>query len=133
MIDIHKRIEALMQKEILSASQFADKIGVQRSSISHILSGRNKPSLDFIQKVLSNFPRLESQWLIMGEGQMYKNANPIRKEAINSDTVNKPKQEHNTSDIPLKTVDKLSFPTNKAIEKIIILYKDNTFAHYTPE
>src|SRR5688572_30899687 len=52
-----------------SASSFAEKIGVQRSSISHILSGRNKPSLDFVLKVLSSFPEVELYWLLNGKGQ----------------------------------------------------------------
>ena len=51
-----------------SASSFAEKIGVQRSSISHILSGRNKPSLDFVLKVLSSFPEVELYWLLNGKG-----------------------------------------------------------------
>ena len=66
------RIEILLKKEILSPSKFADKINVQRSSISHILSGRNNPSLDFVQKVLSKFKTLNSDWLLFGKGEMYK-------------------------------------------------------------
>ena len=53
-----------MKLNNLSASAFADKIEVQRSSISHILSGRNKPSLEFIQKVLTAFPKVSSDWLL---------------------------------------------------------------------
>ena len=51
-----------------SASSFAEKIGVQRSSISHILSGRNKPSLEFVLKILSSFPEVELYWLLNGKG-----------------------------------------------------------------
>ena len=54
----------------ISATRFADEIGVQRSSISHILSGRNKPSYDFIVKVLEKYPSLDSLWLLTGKGEM---------------------------------------------------------------
>lgn len=62
-----------MQSQNLTSSQFADKLGVQRSGLSHILSGRNKPSLDFVLKVLAGFPDLNPQWLLQGKGKMYVN------------------------------------------------------------
>jgi antitoxin component HigA of HigAB toxin-antitoxin module len=55
----------------LNASAFADKIGVQRSSLSHLLSGRNKPSLDFI-KILDVFPDVDLYWMINGKGSFPK-------------------------------------------------------------
>jgi transcriptional regulator with XRE-family HTH domain len=67
---ISDRIRKLMELEGLSASAFADQIQVQRSSISHIMAGRNKPSLDFIEKILSAFPEVQAQWLITGTGPM---------------------------------------------------------------
>lgn len=63
--DFIKRLQQIIDFYSLSASSFADKIGVQRSSISHILSGRNKPSLDFVMKVLSYFPEVDLYWLLM--------------------------------------------------------------------
>ena len=56
----------------ISPAQFADEIGVQRSSISHLLSGRNNPSLDFIKKILSKYPEINTEWIIMGKGTMIK-------------------------------------------------------------
>jgi len=67
---IVERVIVLMEQYGLSASAFADKIDVQRSSMSHLVSGRNKPSLDFIQKVLNNFSDINPAWLIMGTGPM---------------------------------------------------------------
>lgn len=64
------RLIRLLDSEQLTASKFADKIGVQRSSVSHVLSGRNKPSFDFVQKTLIAFPEVSSDWLILGKGQM---------------------------------------------------------------
>ena len=67
-----ERLIQLLDLEQLSPSRFADIIGVQRSSISHIMSGRNKPSYDFLQKTLKAFPGLNASWLLMGEGPMYE-------------------------------------------------------------
>ena len=60
----NSRLEIILKHYGLSASVFAEKISVQRSSISHILSGRNKPSLDFIDKVFQVFPEIDLVWLL---------------------------------------------------------------------
>lgn len=67
-----KRIKSLISVKNLTASQFADLLGVQRSNISHILSGRNKPSLDFVLKIAEHFPIISMEWLINGNGEMFK-------------------------------------------------------------
>jgi transcriptional regulator with XRE-family HTH domain len=77
-MEIKDRIIMVLDAEQLTASKFADAIGVQRSSISHILSGRNNPSLEIIQKTLTTFGTLNSEWLLFGRGQMYKTS-PERK------------------------------------------------------
>ncbi len=69
------RILLILKTQDLSSSQFADEIGVQRSSISHILSGRNNPSLEFVTKILKRFPDINSDWIIFGKGSMYKGSN----------------------------------------------------------
>jgi len=66
------KIEKILIYVGLSPSQFADEIGVQRSSISHILSERNKPSLELIQKVLTKFKEINPEWLILGKGEMLR-------------------------------------------------------------
>lgn len=71
-MDLKERITKVIAYSELSLSEFADEIEVQRSSISHITSGRNKPSLDFLMKIKSRFPELEWEWLIEGEGEMLK-------------------------------------------------------------
>jgi transcriptional regulator with XRE-family HTH domain len=67
-----ERLIQLLDLEQLTPSKFADIIGVQRSSVSHVISGRNNPSFDFIQKTLRAFPGLHAEWLILGEGSMYE-------------------------------------------------------------
>ncbi len=74
MID---RILLILKTQNLSSSQFADEIGVQRSSISHILSGRNNPSLEFVTKILKRFPDINSDWIIFGKGSMYKGSDAM--------------------------------------------------------
>lgn len=68
--EITDRIRQLMQEYNLSPSAFADEIGIQRPAISHILSGRNRPSLDVVMKILKAFDKINPQWLLTGEGTM---------------------------------------------------------------
>ncbi len=69
---IQTRIVEVMSFLRLTAVALAENIGVQPSSVSHILSGRNKPSLDFVNKLLSRYPQIDSNWLLRGEGKMLK-------------------------------------------------------------
>ncbi|MEI6766624.1 MAG: helix-turn-helix transcriptional regulator [Bacteroidota bacterium] len=71
-MEMLERIQLILKVKNMSASQFADKIGVQRSGISHILSGRNQPSLDFITRILNVYPDINPEWLIHGAGIMIK-------------------------------------------------------------
>jgi transcriptional regulator with XRE-family HTH domain len=64
------RIELILKTQNLTPTQFADAIGIQRSGMSHILSGRNNPSLDFVMKVLNRFPEINAEWLLTGKNQM---------------------------------------------------------------
>ncbi|MFZ6052372.1 helix-turn-helix domain-containing protein [Halocola ammonii] len=71
------RIQEVMSEFNLTSKEFAEKIGVQRSSISHIVSGRNKPSLDFIMKLTTTFPELNSKWLLHGKEEMIKSKKEV--------------------------------------------------------
>lgn len=70
--NMKKQIEDLMRHLGLTATRFASEIGVQRSSISHILSGRNQPSYEFILKTIERYPEIDVEWLITGKGQMLR-------------------------------------------------------------
>lgn len=67
-----KRLQQFLELEDLTPSKLADILQIQRSGISHLLSGRNKPSFDFIQGILINFPQINPEWLILGKGKPYK-------------------------------------------------------------
>lgn len=69
---MREKLLNLMKAENLTSSRLAELLGIQPSGISHILKGRNNPSLDFIQKVLRRFPQVNPDWLILGEGEMYR-------------------------------------------------------------
>lgn len=82
MISLNERISKIIEYSEMTSSEFADTIEVQRSSISHITSGRNKPSLDFLIKVKEQFPELEWDWIISGKGEMTKSKEeePLKEE-----------------------------------------------------
>ena len=78
------RITLFLKTEGISPAEFADKIGVQRSSVSHVLNGRNYPSASFIQKMLSSYRNLNSRWLLLGEGEIFETKTSSLKEPISS-------------------------------------------------
>lgn len=72
-----ERLEKFIKTEGLTPSRFAEIMGVQPSSISHILGGRNKPSFDFIEKMLLRFPKINPDWLLLGKGPIYRLADTV--------------------------------------------------------
>ena len=65
------RINLILRAKNITARQFAEEIGIQPSGMSHILGGRNNPSLDFVSKVLRRYPEIDANWLLLGKGEMY--------------------------------------------------------------
>lgn len=133
-----KRLKKIIEYYELSSSGFADKIGVQRSSISHLLSGRNKPSLDFILKILKEFPEVELYWLLNGKGNFPKSQTKL---AINNPTLElenivvatKNKEEKVITEATLeKNTTSTPSSISKEIERIVIFYTDGTFKNYHP-
>ena len=135
--DFIKRLENLLEYYNLNASSFADKIGVQRSSLSHLLSGRNKPSLDFVMKISEEFPEVDLYWILNGKGSMHKNTSPSQAKKEN-ETVpeNSEKEEIQTENKTTSETTHLPFreiPNPEHIEKIVVFYKDGTFKDYIPK
>lgn len=133
-----KRLENILEYYSLSASSFADQIDVGRSSISHILSGRNKPSLDFIMKIADSFPEVDLYWLLKGEGSFPKKEDTPP--SINTSKTVEQQSSLNFSetDVPIPTqLDKVppkpykSPDDAKTIKKVIILYTDGTFEAFS--
>ena len=75
---MNTRLKQFLAAENISQSQFADTIRVVRASVSHVLSGRNNPSYEFIRAIMLSYPHLNMEWLLVGKGKMYKEAAPIQ-------------------------------------------------------
>lgn len=112
-----KRLQIVIDYYSETASSFAEKIGVQRSSISHILSGRNKPSLEFVLKILSSYPEVELYWLLNGKGEF-----PSTKDTY--------KQPNETAPILNKNTLLSELKKDKTIERIVIFYSDGSFKNF---
>ena len=114
--EFNTRLKNILDYYGLTASAFAEIIKVQRSSISHILSGRNKPSLDFISKVLIAFPDVDLVWFLNGTGEFPKSTAPLPKSEPTTIT-------SNTSEI--------NSTKDDSIDRIVIFYKDGRFKNYS--
>lgn len=129
------RLLKIIKHYSLTSSRFADELGVQRSGISHIISGRNQPSYDFIVKLMKVYPEINPDWLLMGSGSMLRT--PVS-EKLNPEPdlfsqieVNSTKHPVEKSDIgETKTVEKVTNVTS--IQQIVIFYPDGTFKPYLP-
>lgn len=143
--DFIKRLEIILEYYGVNASAFADKIGVQRSSLSHLLSGRNKPSLDFILKILDVYPEIDLYWILNGKGSFPKsNLKPTESDPITSinpiSDAFEPKTDLFSETIPeeIKSVPAANRGENQNIlfddniEKIVFFYKDGTFKIFNP-
>jgi transcriptional regulator with XRE-family HTH domain len=142
-----ERIVQFIESENITAAEFADNIGVQRSSVSHVLNGRNNPGFSFIQKILETYPKINSRWLLLGEGEMYQNFKQEIKPSsvqqnlfdvkntegsIQSTAINKSiKTEAKQPTINPLTHERVS-TIAKQVERVLIFYSDHTFDDYTP-
>ena len=147
------RIQAFLQNENKSYAQFADEIGVQPSGISHILSGRNNPSLDFVIKMLHRYPSLSPDWLLFGKGSMYRYISqptlfddasvalktegeiPVQDQEfptdnMRSETENFSQRQENTQ--PSSPDGPRLDSGSRKTERIIMFYTDKTFTEYKP-
>ncbi|MEI6047911.1 MAG: helix-turn-helix transcriptional regulator [Bacteroidota bacterium] len=141
-----QRILEFLKAENKSSAQLAEEINVQPSGISHILSGRNNPSLDFVLKMLEKYKLLSTDWLLFGKGSMYKGIQMqtlfdetpgvyrenetklLKKEAVKSvlEFQDVPKDQfNNESAEPDRN-------RTSAVEKIVWFYDNNSFEEYFP-
>jgi transcriptional regulator with XRE-family HTH domain len=145
-----ERLLKFLNTENLSATKFADEIGVQRSSISHILSGRNKPSYDFIYKTLNKYDYISAEWLISGKGGMYKEGIEKKGDGVTEQELfTNTEKEQNKNKIKGKTEeltdeiniteevkekkDNINKSDMKSVERVIIFFSDGKFREYSPE
>lgn len=147
---MREKLLKLMKYEKLSSSRLAEILEIQPSSISHILSGRNKPSFDFLVKILRRFPTLNPDWLLLDSEQMYRQSDESAAlkdnqviAPISTSTIQAGSSEHrqnnssNESSVANNNSTKRTTPTelpftnnqnvNKTIERVIVLYSDKSF------
>ena len=123
-----KRLQKILDFYGVTATSFSEKIAFNRSTISHLLSGRNKPSLEFVMKVLQTYPEVDLYWLLYGKGSF---PTPLNKVSTQIKTTSK------QNEIPVIDAENSVFENialknsnTSAIERIILCYKDGTFKQY---
>lgn len=136
------RLQQFLTLEQLSPARLSEIIGIQRSGLSHILSGRNKPGFDFINKLLLKFPAINAEWLITGKGKIYKEqlSPSVDLKANNESTVqysdNTLFREETQVPEPSENLIKEKIWTDdskkRALKKMIFIYSDGTFVEYLP-
>lgn len=128
------RLQQFLTLEQLSPARFADILGVQRSGLSHILSGRNKPGFDFISKMLQKFPQINSEWLLTGKGKMYKEVRDNKDESdlFNNKQVAPIIETIQPSENRIIENQKEIIRENRLLKKVIFIYDDMTFEEYSP-
>ncbi len=159
-MDEKERIEKIMLLEEMNSAVFAAEIGIQGSTLSHILNGRNNPSLDVLKKILNRFRTVSSDWLILGVGSMYRTEKQSQAptlfdsidENVSKSNILSPiledKNVSTSSSIQQKVasnseihppivsepVISASIPhieiTQRSVRKIIVYYTDNTFQEF---
>ncbi|HEY3370780.1 MAG TPA: helix-turn-helix transcriptional regulator [Prolixibacteraceae bacterium] len=152
------RIKKFMDYKEISPSELADAIGVQRSNVTHVLKARNKPSFQFIEKLLQIYPEINAKWLLLGEGNMIEGISKSRTlfdsipepvsskvipekkaepETLKDSTVSSTKETILASPVPDKKEPENElydsfFGADKPIERMIVFFKDQTFKVYNP-
>lgn len=149
---MREKLLKLMKSEKLSSSRLAEILEIQPSSISHILSGRNKPSYDFLVKILRRFPTLNPDWLLLDAEQMYRSNEELdrrindtdtqssqttgsaEKMIVNSKSALTPKNEssQNSTNRPVENIAAVAniATDGRTIERVIVLYTDKSFEAY---
>lgn len=131
-----ERLLKIMEKENLTPTQFADKTNIQRPKISHIVNGRNAPSLDVLQKTLLAFPEINPEWMIMGMGNMYRHNGDPRQPTLFDEKPELPLPpatstdnstvQQNAPQQPIVVENRIE----KIVSKIVVFYSDNTFEEF---
>ena len=134
--NMNNRLQQFLSAENISQSQFSDKLGVARASVSHILSGRNRPGFDFMERMARLYPNLNLEWFITGKGKMYKSNNEQVAPRLWEDD-DEPENsgsniEEDVKEVPIIKSSSLynkakSIENQRTISKIVVFYNDNTF------
>jgi transcriptional regulator with XRE-family HTH domain len=138
------RILEIMEDKGLNASTFSNEIEVNRTTILHVVAGRNKPSLDIVTKILERYKDISTDWLVFGKGVKYKSTAPFQQglfdepEAINhtlskEEIVETDKHEATPSPTVNLHIDSKAVNQYKQINRIMVFYSDKSFETFIPE
>lgn len=145
---MNNRLKQFLTVENISQSQFADSINIVRATVSHVLSGRNYPSYDFLKALMTRYPRLNIDWLMFGKGKMYKDQTIAEQPKDDVSLFDDIPQESPLSDVNLHTeenpIDKIKASNDKItliktpdktvnqrnISKIVVFFDDGTFQEF---
>ena len=140
--EMKDRIVHIIRAKNLTAAEFALRLGIQPSNISHLLSGRNNPSLDFVKKLKETFPEYSLEWIIFGRGPITVSepfAPIVPVESVSSDTYAgnpvEPMEEETLFDQSKEEEHQFEPPTPSPVatlKQIILVYSDNTFEQISP-
>jgi len=140
---MRERILKFLKAENKTSAQFAEEIGVQPSGVSHILSGRNKPSLDFVLKMLEKYSFLSTEWLLFGKGTMYRDSSmqnlfdqSAEKIEISEDINKKANSRETETSEYVETSKEPEIRAGKdelTVERIVWFYNNNSFREYLPD
>ena len=146
MENIKDRLAHILRAKNLTASQFADLMEIQPSNVSHLLNGRNKPSIDFLIKLKETFPEYSFDWIIMGKKPITINEpNPVNADnqeiksnkiedmrVVEFDDIDENYDEKVPEMMDNPFENKVQQIDNKEIERILIVYSDKTFEVLIP-
>ena len=145
---MREKLQKLMSAEHLTPSRFAELLGIQPSGVSHLLSGRNKPSFDLVQKILRHFPHINPDWLLLEDEHMYRseqsnifdsathsNSDDLTNTAINEEkklaaqniafSESSPATANRIDEVLIK-----SSSNQKIVKRVIVLFNDHTFESF---
>ena len=147
---MNDRLKQFLTMENISPARFAEELGIQRSGISHLLSGRNKPSFEFLQRMMNAYPEVNYEWLILGKGRPYKNdhsgaeiesrsqffTEPEEVDTLGEEGLFAENQSFDTDFEPEQPAENRVFtpepapapvPSGKKIARIIVFFNDGTY------
>ncbi len=140
---MNDRIRQFMSYKSLTSSELADNIGIQRSNLTHVLNGRNKPSFPFIAKLLETYPEINAKWLLLGQGNMIENdhvpessdlfSEPVKPvEPPPVQAIHEPASMKEEEPAVYEKTANLLVNNEKEVERIVVFFSDQTFKSYTP-
>ena len=139
-VEMKDRIAHIIRAKNLTAAEFAMQLGIQPSNISHLLAGRNNPSLDFVKKLKETFPEYNLEWIIFGKGSItvsepFVETAPVSIETKPQEESKKEVLEQSLFDASLDVkpqMEPASSPSNAVLKQIVLVYSDNTFEVLSP-